>query len=113
MMSQEVFVPIYFAHWSPELQIILDDVSNSLVMDEKAGTAAQGKEVWVRIIKKLLGIGKQTDNDIFFFVDLPFTTLAIFEYACMKFCCRKRGIEHFYTIKFFYDVFTTPGVVYL
>lgn len=41
MMSQEVFIPIYFAHWTPELQIILDDVSNSLVTDEKAGTAAQ------------------------------------------------------------------------
>lgn len=45
MMSQEVFIPIYFAHWTAELQIILDDVSNSLVMDEKAGTAAQGKIV--------------------------------------------------------------------
>lgn len=42
MLSQEVFIPVYFANWTPELQIIVDDVATSMVTDEKAGTAAQG-----------------------------------------------------------------------
>lgn len=42
MLSQEVFIPVYFATWTPEFQDILDDVANSMVTDEKAGTAAQG-----------------------------------------------------------------------
>uniref|UniRef100_A0A1B6EWH8 Nicalin n=1 Tax=Cuerna arida TaxID=1464854 RepID=A0A1B6EWH8_9HEMI len=41
MLSQEVFIPVYFATWTPELQDIVDDVANSMVTDEKAGTAAQ------------------------------------------------------------------------
>ncbi|XP_054278741.1 BOS complex subunit ncln-like [Macrosteles quadrilineatus] len=41
MLSQEVFIPVYFASWTPEFQIILDDVATSMVTDEKAGTAAQ------------------------------------------------------------------------
>lgn len=42
MLSQETFIPVYFANWSPEFQEIVDDVANSMVTDEKAGTAAQG-----------------------------------------------------------------------
>lgn len=42
MLSQEVFIPVYFATWSSELQEIVDDVAHSMITDEKAGTAAQG-----------------------------------------------------------------------
>ncbi|XP_039278085.1 nicalin [Nilaparvata lugens] len=41
MLYQEVFIPVYFAVWTPELQTILDDVAHSKLTDEKAGTAAQ------------------------------------------------------------------------
>lgn len=43
MLSQETFIPVYFAEWSPDIQEIVDDVANSKVNDEKAGTAAQGQ----------------------------------------------------------------------
>lgn len=51
MLSQEVFIPVYFATWTPEFQDILDDVANSMVTDEKAGTAAQGLflVIWMKI----------------------------------------------------------------
>lgn len=42
MLFQEVFIPVYFAIWTPELQEILDDVTHSRLTDEKAATAAQG-----------------------------------------------------------------------
>ncbi|XP_075217184.1 BOS complex subunit NCLN [Lycorma delicatula] len=41
MLFQEVFIPVYFAVWSPALQEILDDVTHSRLTDEKAATAAQ------------------------------------------------------------------------
>ncbi|RZF42472.1 hypothetical protein LSTR_LSTR014525 [Laodelphax striatellus] len=41
MLYQEVFIPVYFAVWTAELQSILDDVAHSKLTDEKAGTAAQ------------------------------------------------------------------------
>lgn len=53
MLSQEVFIPVYFATWTPEFQDILDDVANSMVTDEKAGTAAQGLflVIWMEWLK--------------------------------------------------------------
>lgn len=41
MLFQEVFIPVYFAIWTPALQDILDDVAHSRLTDEKAATAAQ------------------------------------------------------------------------
>ncbi|PSN47382.1 Nicalin [Blattella germanica] len=43
MMQQEISIPVYFAEWSPELQRILDDISNSFVTDDRADSAAEGK----------------------------------------------------------------------
>ena len=41
LFGPETPIPVYFAPWSPELQIILDDVIDGFITDEKAGTAAE------------------------------------------------------------------------
>lgn len=41
LLSQEIFIPVYFASWTYELQSIIDDVSTSIVTNEKAGSAAE------------------------------------------------------------------------
>lgn len=41
LLSQEIFIPVYFASWTNELQSILDDVSSSIITNEKAGSAAE------------------------------------------------------------------------
>lgn len=67
MLSQEVFIPVYFATWTPEFQDILDDVANSMVTDEKAGTAAQGLSsvIWIKWMKNQFIISyRNTYNNI-------------------------------------------------
>lgn len=34
-------IPVYFAHWSPYLQEVLDDIHGGFITDEKAGSAAE------------------------------------------------------------------------
>ncbi|XP_069689048.1 BOS complex subunit NCLN [Periplaneta americana] len=41
MMSQEISIPVYFAEWDPDLQNIFNDISNSFVTDDRAGSAAE------------------------------------------------------------------------
>lgn len=41
LLSQEIFIPVYFAAWTSELQSILDDVSSSIITNEKAGSGAE------------------------------------------------------------------------
>lgn len=41
MMLQEVSIPVYFAEWSPDLQNILDDISQSSVSDDRSGSATE------------------------------------------------------------------------
>ncbi|KAK6643166.1 hypothetical protein RUM43_004669 [Polyplax serrata] len=41
LLSQELFIPTYFAFWTPQLQNILNDVSFSMLASEKASTAAE------------------------------------------------------------------------
>lgn len=41
MYSSETMIPVYFALWHPELQMILDDIAGGFITDEKAGSAAE------------------------------------------------------------------------
>ncbi|KOC68448.1 Nicalin-1 [Habropoda laboriosa] len=41
LFGPETTIPVYFTSWHPDLQIILDDLSNGFVTDEKAGSAAE------------------------------------------------------------------------
>lgn len=41
MYGSETVIPVYFALWHPELQIILDDIAGGFITDEKAGSAAE------------------------------------------------------------------------
>lgn len=41
MLGPETPIPVYLAPWTPDLQLILDDVSSSFLTDEKAGSAAE------------------------------------------------------------------------
>ncbi|EZA59423.1 hypothetical protein DMN91_002009 [Ooceraea biroi] len=41
MYGSETMIPVYFALWHPELQIILDDIASGFITDEKAGSAAE------------------------------------------------------------------------
>jgi hypothetical protein len=41
LYGSETMIPVYFALWHPELQIILDDIANGFITDEKAGSAAE------------------------------------------------------------------------
>lgn len=41
LLGPETAIPVYFAPWTPDLQLILDDVSSSFITDEKAGSAAE------------------------------------------------------------------------
>jgi hypothetical protein len=37
----ETLIPVYFVHWNPELQVILQDVEHGFITDDKAGSAAE------------------------------------------------------------------------
>lgn len=39
--SSETMIPIYFVLWHPDLQIILNDIADGFITDEKAGSAAE------------------------------------------------------------------------
>ncbi|XP_070154694.1 BOS complex subunit NCLN [Polyergus mexicanus] len=39
--GSETMIPVYFALWHPDLQIILDDIADGFITDEKAGSAAE------------------------------------------------------------------------
>ncbi|KOX71148.1 Nicalin-1 [Melipona quadrifasciata] len=41
MFGPETTIPVYFTSWHPDLQTILDDLSNGFITDEKAGSAAE------------------------------------------------------------------------
>lgn len=41
LLGPETPIPVYFAPWTPDLQLILDDVSSSFLTDDKAGSAAE------------------------------------------------------------------------
>ncbi|KZC07749.1 Nicalin-1 [Dufourea novaeangliae] len=41
MFGPETTIPVYFASWHPDFQMILDDLSNGFITDEKAGSAAE------------------------------------------------------------------------
>ncbi|XP_031849029.1 BOS complex subunit ncln [Nomia melanderi] len=41
IFGPETVIPVYFATWHPDLQTILDDLSNGFITDEKAGSAAE------------------------------------------------------------------------
>lgn len=41
LFGPETPIPVYFAPWSPDLQIILDDVVGGFITDEKSETAAE------------------------------------------------------------------------
>ena len=41
MYGSETMIPVYFAPWHSELQIILDDIAGGFITDEKAGSAAE------------------------------------------------------------------------
>ncbi|CAK9823499.1 ncl1 [Anthophora retusa] len=41
LLRPEITIPVYFASWHPNLQTILDDLSNEFVTDERAGSAAE------------------------------------------------------------------------
>lgn len=34
-------IPVYFSHWNPELEVILEDVQDGFITDEKAASAAE------------------------------------------------------------------------
>lgn len=37
----ETMIPVYFTHWNPELQVILDDITHSFTGDDKKGSAME------------------------------------------------------------------------
>lgn len=39
--DSETMIPVYFALWHPELQVILTDIAGGFITDEKAGSAAE------------------------------------------------------------------------
>jgi len=41
MYGSETMIPVYFVLWHPELQMILDDIADGFITDEKAGSAAE------------------------------------------------------------------------
>ncbi|XP_015600107.2 meckelin [Cephus cinctus] len=41
IFGPETLIPVYFASWNAELQVILDDITTESVSDEKTGTAAE------------------------------------------------------------------------
>ncbi|XP_011064630.1 PREDICTED: nicalin [Acromyrmex echinatior] len=41
MYGSETMIPVYFAPWHSELQIILDDIAGGFITDEKTGAAAE------------------------------------------------------------------------
>ncbi|XP_020288705.1 nicalin-1 [Pseudomyrmex gracilis] len=41
MHGSETMIPVYFAKWHPNLEIILTDINDSFITDEKAGTAVE------------------------------------------------------------------------
>lgn len=41
MHGSETMIPIYFAKWHPNLEMILTDINDSFITDEKAGTAVE------------------------------------------------------------------------
>lgn len=41
MSQQEVNAPVYFMHWSPDVEEILRDLQHSFITDEKSGTALE------------------------------------------------------------------------
>ncbi|XP_029041237.1 nicalin [Osmia bicornis bicornis] len=41
LFGPETTIPVYFTPWHPDLQTILDDLSNGFITDEKAGSAAE------------------------------------------------------------------------
>lgn len=41
LYGPETPIPVYFTHWNPELQVILEDVEHGFITDEKAGSAAE------------------------------------------------------------------------
>lgn len=41
MFGPETIIPVYFASWHPDLQMILDDIGTGFITDEKADTAAE------------------------------------------------------------------------
>lgn len=41
MYGSETMIPVYFALWHPEFQMILDDIASGFITDEKAGSAAE------------------------------------------------------------------------
>lgn len=41
MMAEDVSIPVYFAEWSPELEDIVKDITNSFITDDKAGSAME------------------------------------------------------------------------
>jgi len=42
MMQQETQIPVYFSHWVPEVQSILDDIDEISPTSTQKGTAAEG-----------------------------------------------------------------------
>lgn len=41
LLSQEIFIPVYFALWNNELQSVLDDVSSSFITNDKTASATE------------------------------------------------------------------------
>ncbi|KAL7291308.1 hypothetical protein TKK_0014911 [Trichogramma kaykai] len=41
MTVPETTIPVYFSKWNPELEVILQDVGNSFITDDKAGSATE------------------------------------------------------------------------
>ena len=41
LFGPETPIPVYFSTWSPDLQVILDNVVHGFITDEKAGSAAE------------------------------------------------------------------------
>ncbi|XP_076643835.1 BOS complex subunit NCLN [Halictus rubicundus] len=41
IFGPETMIPVYFSKWHPDLQTILNDLSNGFITDEKAGSAAE------------------------------------------------------------------------
>lgn len=41
LFGPETTIPVYFTSWHPDLQAILDDLSNGFITDEKANSAAE------------------------------------------------------------------------
>lgn len=41
MSQQDMPAPVYFAKWTPDFEVIIEDLQHSFITDDKSGTALE------------------------------------------------------------------------